>query len=130
MLGVDNASHADDRALLGQLLETFVFQELRRQASWQDAPMAFYHFRDKDGAEVDIVVERGLSIRCWNRGQGGSNSNPGRFSRIAQTGGNGRAMRDRVDIDLRTVASPLRRSIRRARHFTGGGRTGVTRVSR
>ena len=48
-----------DRAMLGQLLETFVFQELRRQASWQDDAIAFHHFRDKDGAEVDIVLERG-----------------------------------------------------------------------
>ena len=42
---------------LQQLLETFVFQELRRQASWQESPIAFYHFRDKDGVEVDIVLE-------------------------------------------------------------------------
>ncbi|MBI3319948.1 MAG: ATP-binding protein [Candidatus Omnitrophica bacterium] len=48
-----------DRAALGSLLETFVYQELRRQASWQDDAIAFYHFRDKDGAEVDIVLERG-----------------------------------------------------------------------
>jgi predicted AAA+ superfamily ATPase len=48
-----------DRATLGPLLETFVFQELRRQASWQEEAIAFHHFRDKDGAEVDIVLERG-----------------------------------------------------------------------
>ena len=59
LLGTDNSTLATDRTLLGQLLETFVFQELRRQASWQDIPTAFYHFRDKDGVEVDIVVERG-----------------------------------------------------------------------
>jgi predicted AAA+ superfamily ATPase len=47
-----------DRATLGPLLETFVFQELRRQASWQEEAIAFHHFRDKDGAEVDIVLER------------------------------------------------------------------------
>jgi predicted AAA+ superfamily ATPase len=45
--------------LLGQLLESFVFQELRRQASWRDEPISFFHFRDRDGAEVDIVLERG-----------------------------------------------------------------------
>jgi predicted AAA+ superfamily ATPase len=56
---VDAAGLVKDRTLLGQLLETFVFQELRRQASWHDAPIAFQHFRDKDGVEVDIVLERG-----------------------------------------------------------------------
>ncbi len=59
LLGVDAVSLAADRPLLGQLLETFVFQELRRQASWRDESIGFFHFRDKDGAEVDIVLERG-----------------------------------------------------------------------
>ena len=59
LLGVDAASLRADRPLFGQLLETFVFQELRRQASWRDESIAFFHFRDKDGAEVDIVLERG-----------------------------------------------------------------------
>lgn len=35
------------------------FQELRRQASWYGESVAFFHYRDKDGAEVDIVIERG-----------------------------------------------------------------------
>jgi predicted AAA+ superfamily ATPase len=59
LLGVDAAALVADRSLLGQILETFVFQELRRQASWHDEPLRFFHFRDKDGAEVDIVIERG-----------------------------------------------------------------------
>ena len=59
LLGVDASALAADRTLLGQLLETFVYQELRRQASWQSEHLTFFHFRDKDGAEVDIVIERG-----------------------------------------------------------------------
>lgn len=63
LLGVDAATLWEDRTLLGQLLETFIFQELRRQASWQDDPINFYHYRDKDGVEVDIVLEgRGQSV--------------------------------------------------------------------
>lgn len=58
LLGLDAPTLARDRATLGQLLETFVFQELRRQASWNEAEIRFHHFRDKDGAEVDIVLER------------------------------------------------------------------------
>jgi predicted AAA+ superfamily ATPase len=58
LLGVDAAALARDRGLLGQLLETFVFQELRRQASWHEDAIRFHHFRDKDGYEVDIVLER------------------------------------------------------------------------
>lgn len=59
LLGMDADAVAADRQLLGQLLETFIFQELRRQASWHEEQLRFFHFRDKDGAEVDIVIERG-----------------------------------------------------------------------
>lgn len=59
LLGMDAASLWADRNLLGQMLETFIYQELRRQASWEEEPLLFHHFRDKDGAEVDVVLERG-----------------------------------------------------------------------
>lgn len=59
LLGLDLASLREDRETFGQLLETFVFQELRRQASWRDEEIRFHHFRDRDGVEVDIVLERG-----------------------------------------------------------------------
>ncbi len=59
LLAVDAGALREDRILLGQLVETFVFQELRRQASCRDIVPAFYHFRDKEGAEVDIVLEWG-----------------------------------------------------------------------
>jgi predicted AAA+ superfamily ATPase len=59
LLGVDAAALWSDRALFGQLLETFVLQELQRQATNHPHPLRFHHFRDKDGAEVDIVIEQG-----------------------------------------------------------------------
>ena len=59
LLGTDAAGLWQDRSLLGQLLETFVYQELRRHASWHDGEIHFSHFRDKDGAEVDLVLQRG-----------------------------------------------------------------------
>jgi hypothetical protein len=59
LLGLDAAQLRRDRATLGPMLETFVYQELKRQASWGDAPVSFHHFRDRDGVEVDLVLERG-----------------------------------------------------------------------
>jgi len=59
LMGVDAAALNADRPLLGQVLETFVYQELRRQASWHEDAHSFFHFRDRDGVEVDIVIERG-----------------------------------------------------------------------
>ncbi|MCU7939733.1 MAG: DUF4143 domain-containing protein, partial [gamma proteobacterium symbiont of Bathyaustriella thionipta] len=41
----------------GLLLESFVYNELRKQSVWIDEPLSFYHYRDKDKVEVDIIVE-------------------------------------------------------------------------
>ncbi|MFQ5631994.1 MAG: ATP-binding protein [bacterium] len=59
LLGVNASDVAADRELLGQFLETFVYQELRRESSGHADDIRFHHFRDKDGYEVDIVLEKG-----------------------------------------------------------------------
>lgn len=59
LLDQDAAGLWKDRAALGQMLETFVLQELRRQADWGEKPTRFFHYRDKDQVEVDVVAERG-----------------------------------------------------------------------
>lgn len=61
LLGLDHKALTQDRSVLGQFLETFVLQELKRQAVCQEQPMSFYHYRDKDQVEVDIVIERGVT---------------------------------------------------------------------
>lgn len=59
LLGLDASRLHREHDVLGPLLETFVLQELRRQASWRQEPVGFFHFRDRDGVEVDIVLEQG-----------------------------------------------------------------------
>lgn len=59
LMGVDAAALNEDRQRLGPLLETFALQELRRQASWRTEPIDFFHYRDRDDFEVDIVLEQG-----------------------------------------------------------------------
>ena len=59
LLGISPPDLDENRNLLGQYMETFVFQELRRQAVRQERPIEFFHYRDKDRVEVDIVIERG-----------------------------------------------------------------------
>jgi len=41
----------------GQLVETFVFAELRRQLTWSATEASMFHWRDRSGAEVDFVLE-------------------------------------------------------------------------
>jgi predicted AAA+ superfamily ATPase len=57
LLGLDAEMLWKDRAVFGRLLETFVYQELRRHASWQEETIIFSHFRDKDKVEIDVVME-------------------------------------------------------------------------
>jgi predicted AAA+ superfamily ATPase len=59
LLGMDATVLSRERDRLGPLLETFVLQELRRQASWHPDPIDFFHYRDRDNFEVDVVLERG-----------------------------------------------------------------------
>ncbi len=49
----------DQRELLGQLLETFIFGEISKQAGAHSERIALYHLRDKDGYEVDVVLQSG-----------------------------------------------------------------------
>jgi len=58
LLGLDAAALYEDRETYGQLLETFVLGELRRLANGHEDDIRFHHFRDKDGFEVDVVLER------------------------------------------------------------------------
>ena len=44
---------------LGHLLESFVVQQLMAQAGWTDPDLRFWHYRDKDQVEVDLVITRG-----------------------------------------------------------------------
>lgn len=41
----------------GQLLEGFVASEIRRQLTWSDQGARLFHYRDRDGAEVDLILE-------------------------------------------------------------------------
>ena len=62
LLGVEAADLLRERTLLGALTETFVYQELRRQASGSPAPTRFFHCRDRDGVETDLLVVRGRRV--------------------------------------------------------------------
>ena len=47
----------NDPGKFGHIFESFVYNELRRQASWLTEDIEFFHFRDRDAYEVDVVLE-------------------------------------------------------------------------
>jgi len=57
LVGADQQRLQRDDGLAGALLETFVANELERQASWSARPPTFWHYREQE-REVDIIAER------------------------------------------------------------------------
>jgi len=42
---------------LGPLLEAFALNEIKKQQAWSEIRFSTFHYRDKDGKEVDLVLE-------------------------------------------------------------------------
>lgn len=50
------------RERFGHLLESFVAQQLIAQAAWTDPDLEFWHYRERDLAEVDLVMTLGEQV--------------------------------------------------------------------
>jgi len=46
-----------DRATTGHVVESFIYNELIKQADWHDDDLQFFHYKDRDANEVDIVIQ-------------------------------------------------------------------------
>ncbi len=78
------------RDRMGHLLESFVAHQLVTLAGWTDPDIRFWHFRDRDGQEVDLVMT--LGNRTWGM-EVKATSTPGRsagrgMARLAALCGN------------------------------------------
>ncbi len=58
ILGTHITDLSRDRAKLGPLLESFVYGEVAKAVALSDEVTTINHYRDKDGMEVDLVLER------------------------------------------------------------------------
>ncbi|MFB9923720.1 ATP-binding protein [Amycolatopsis halotolerans] len=56
-LGEQTFSPTADGTAAGSLFETFVITEVFKQATWSERSVDLSYFRDRDGAEVDLIVE-------------------------------------------------------------------------
>ena len=54
--------------VLGAVFETFVVNEVLKQMTWNDTVVRAFHWRDRNGVEVDLVLERNdgaiVGIEC------------------------------------------------------------------
>ncbi len=58
LAGLTPSRVTDVTAPVGPLMENFVLGELARQLTWSEEPVRLHHYRDRDGVEVDGVLER------------------------------------------------------------------------
>jgi predicted AAA+ superfamily ATPase len=57
LTGLSGVSALRNRSLFGRVLESYVFSELLKQATWSEGDYALHTYRDKDQVEVDFVIE-------------------------------------------------------------------------
>jgi uncharacterized protein len=57
LIGQDAVRLGEPGGAAGQMMENFVLMELARQLSWSEERGTLFHYRTKDGAEVDAVIE-------------------------------------------------------------------------
>lgn len=77
LLGLGHEALESNRSgdMVGPILETFVVGEVLKQISWMQAPadLAARHYRRRDGAEVDLVLEHrsgqvvGFEVKATSR---------------------------------------------------------------
>ena len=63
LAGLEAGDWTTQRDRFGHLVESFVVQQFIAQAGWTDPDVRFWHYRDKDQVEVDLVLTRGR--RTW-----------------------------------------------------------------
>jgi uncharacterized protein len=59
LLGQDLARLGDPGGAAGPMMETFVLAEIARQLTWNEQRAELFHYRTRDGVEVDAVLEAG-----------------------------------------------------------------------
>ncbi len=62
LIGLSADDWNTERDRFGHVLESFVLQQLVAQAGWTDPELGFWHYRDKDQIEVDVVITRGRYV--------------------------------------------------------------------
>lgn len=57
LIGLTEEKVTQDRGPFGPVLESYVYGEILKQASWSEGDYSAFMYRDKDQVEVDFVIE-------------------------------------------------------------------------
>jgi len=62
LLGITSAEEAERALFRGPLFENYVIEELRRRLYLVKSNARLFFYRDSNGAEVDVIIERGRKL--------------------------------------------------------------------
>ena len=79
LLGLRSEGQLLGSQYYGGLLESLVYMECCKQASWGQEEVGMYHFRDRNQHEVDIVLERANGNIIGVEGKASASVNPQDF---------------------------------------------------
>lgn len=75
LLGLQNASELELYGRKGALFENLIVADAHKSYLHQGRPLAFTFYRDKSGAEIDLVHERALKAEFWEIKSSGKTTN-------------------------------------------------------
>jgi len=81
---IDRTAMERSRGSLGPLLECFAYTEIAKAVALHGDTIAISHYRDKDGAEVDLVLERSPSEVVGIEVKAGATARPDDFKALAR----------------------------------------------
>ena len=81
---IDQTSIERNRGSLGSLLECFAYAEIAKAVALHGESIAISHYRDKDGAEVDLVLERSPGEVVGIEVKAGATVRPDDFKALAR----------------------------------------------
>ena len=84
--GTDARHIARHRQRLGPLLRSFVYGEIAKAIALADEMTRVSHFRDKDGVQVDLVLERSPGTVVGIGIKAGATAHPGDFTGLRRLG--------------------------------------------
>ena len=81
---IDRTAMERNRGNLGPLLECFAYTEIAKAVALHGESIAISHYRDKDGAEVDLVLERSPGEVVGIEVKAGATVRPDDFKALAR----------------------------------------------
>jgi predicted AAA+ superfamily ATPase len=57
LVNIESTNQPWEHREWGQVFETFVFNEIRKQLTWSNSNINMYHYRTNHGKEIDLILE-------------------------------------------------------------------------